>query len=66
MDLYSCPIVGWSLDTSMTELLITGALSMAFKRRDVTPGLIIHSDRGVQYRAQKYIDFMRHHGSIPI
>ena len=65
MDLYSRSIVGWSLDTSMTEVLITDALSMAFKRRDVKPGLIIHSDRGVQYRAQKYIDFMRRHGAIP-
>lgn len=65
MDLYSRNIVGWSLDTSMTEGLITDALRMAFKRRDVEPGLIIHSDRGVQYRAQKYIDFMRCHGAIP-
>jgi putative transposase len=65
MDLYSRNIVGWSLDTSMTEVLITDALSMAFKRRNVKPGLIIHSDRGVQYRAQKYIDFMRRHGAVP-
>lgn len=65
MDLYSRTIVGWSLDTSMTEVLITDALSMALKRRDVKPGLIIHSDRGVQYRAQKYIDFMQRHGAIP-
>lgn len=65
MDLYSRCIVGWSLDMSMTERLITDALRMAFNRRDVKPGLIIHSDRGVQYRAQKYIDFMRRHGAIP-
>lgn len=63
--LYSRNIVGWSLDTSMTEVLITDALSMAFKRRNVKSGLIIHSDRGVQYRAQKYIDFMRRHGAVP-
>lgn len=65
MDLYSRSIVGWSLDTSMTETLITDALRMAFERRDIKPGLIIHSDRGVQYRAQKYIDFMRRHDAIP-
>lgn len=65
MDLYSRSIVGWSLDTSMTEALITDALRMAFERRDTKPGLIIHSDRGVQYRAQKYIDFMRRHDAIP-
>ena len=65
MDLYSRSIVGWSLDTNMTEQLITDALSMAFNRREIRSGLVIHSDRGVQYRAQKYIDFMRRHGAIP-
>lgn len=46
MDLYSRQIVGWSLDMSMTERLITDALSMAYGRREVPPGLIVHSDRG--------------------
>ena len=32
--------------------------------RDIKPGIIIHSDRGVQYRAQKYIGFMQH-SAIP-
>ena len=65
MDLYSRGIVGWSLDKSMTEQLVTDALSMAFARRDIEPGLIIHSDRGTQYRAQKYIDFMKAKGCKP-
>lgn len=61
MDLYSRAIVGWSLGLDMTEHLPTQALKMAFDRRDFKPGLIIHSDRGVQYRAQKYQDFIRRH-----
>ena len=65
MDLYSRGIVGWSLDKSMTEQLVTDALSMAFARRDIEPGLIIHSDRGTQYRSQKYIDFMKTKGCKP-
>ena len=65
MDLYSRQIVGWSLDSSMTEQLVTAALRMAFQRRDIEPGLIIHSDRGVQYRSQKYIDFMKRNGVKP-
>ncbi|WP_343044280.1 IS3 family transposase [Marinifaba aquimaris] len=44
MDLFSRAIVGWSLDTSMTEELITKALKMAIERREVNDGLIIHSD----------------------
>ncbi len=65
MDLYSRSIVGWALSDSMTEQLVTDALTMAFKRRDIKPGLIVHSDRGVQYRSQKYIDFMKHNGCKP-
>lgn len=65
MDLYSRTIVGWALDSQMTETLITKALQMAFDRREIQPGLIIHSDRGVQYRSQKYIDFMKRHGARP-
>lgn len=65
MDLYSRSIVGWALDTQMTETLITAALQMAFERRDIEPDLIVHSDRGVQYRSRKYIDFMRANGCRP-
>ena len=56
MDLYSRRIIGWSFDETMTVELIEQALNMAFDSRNASPGLIVHSDRGVQYRAQKYID----------
>lgn len=62
MDLYSRRIVGWSLDKTMTESLIEAAVTMAFERRDVSPGLIVHSDRGVQYRSQQYIDCLQKKG----
>lgn len=54
MDLYSRAIVGWSLDTHMRESLICDALDMAVARRDVPARLIVHSDRGVQYRSHSY------------
>lgn len=62
MDLFSRRIIGWSLDENMTESLIEAALDMAFERRDAKPGLIVHSDRGVQYRAQRYIDKLEKKG----
>lgn len=65
MDLHSRYIVGWALDRSMTEQLITDALSMAYGRRKVTPGLIVHSDRGVQYRSTGYQDFLRSKQCVP-
>lgn len=54
MDLFSRKIVGWSLDTTMTNQLIIDAFNMARESRNVEPGLILHSDRGVQYRSGEY------------
>lgn len=54
MDLYSRAIVGWSLDTQMTDTLIIQALEMAVARREVPKQMLVHSDRGVQYRSNRY------------
>lgn len=54
LDLHSRTVVGWALDTHMRESLILEALGMARGRRPVQPGLLLHSDRGVQYRAKEY------------
>ena len=62
MDLYSRRIIGWSFDETMTVELIQQALDMALNQRQVSPGLVVHSDRGVQYRAQKYIDQLTNNG----
>lgn len=62
MDLYSRRIIGWSLDTSMTEQLITQAMKMAIDAREAAPGLIVHSDRGTQYRSNSYVSFLERHG----
>jgi putative transposase len=54
MDLSSRQIVGWDLSSNMGEDLVCSALDMAFGRRRVKAGLIVHSDRGVQYRSHAY------------
>ena len=54
MDLFSRKIIGWSLDNTMTNQLIIDAFEMAVASRNVEPGLILHSDRGVQYRSGEY------------
>lgn len=54
MDLFSRKIIGWSLDITMTNQLIMDAFNMAVATREVEPGLILHSDRGVQYRSSEY------------
>ncbi len=54
MDLFSRQIIGWAVDETMTTELVLEAFNMAVERRDVKPGLILHSDRGVQYRSGEY------------
>jgi transposase InsO family protein len=54
MDLYSRAIVGWAMDRNMTEDLVCEALHMAFENRAIGNDLIIHSDRGVQFRSNVY------------
>lgn len=62
MDLYSRKIIGWSLDVNMTEQLITQAMKMATAARGIVPGLIIHSDRGSQYRSTNYVNYLERLG----
>jgi putative transposase len=64
-DLFSRKIIGWSLDTTMNNQLIIDALSMALKSRDVEPGLILHSDRDVQYRSGEYQQLLIGEGIRP-
>ena len=54
LDLFSRKVVGWALDTHVRETLILEALTLALGRRDMSPGLLLHSDRGVQYRGNEY------------
>lgn len=54
IDLFSRKVVGWSMDTRMKTDLVIAALRMAIRLRKPGPGLIHHSDRGVQYASYKY------------
>jgi putative transposase len=54
MDLYTRKIVGWNMSPSIDSTLVLGALRMALLRERPKPGLIFHSDRGVQYASSAY------------
>ncbi len=49
LDLGSRRIVGWSMSERLKAELVCNALKMAYWRRKPAAGLILHSDRGVQY-----------------
>lgn len=54
MDRHSRRIVGWSLGDRRDAALTSRALRQAARRREPSPGLIFHSDRGVEYAAFQY------------
>jgi putative transposase len=54
MDLCTRRIVGWSMAGHMRVELVKGALAMATATRSPAPGLVHHSDRGVQYCCAEY------------
>jgi transposase InsO family protein len=49
LDLYSRKVVGWSMKPYLDARLVLGALQMAILGRNPPAGLVLHSDRGVQY-----------------
>jgi len=54
MDLFSRRIVGWCLSRSQKAVDVEIALRDAIKKRKPLPGLIIHSDKGSQFRSKLY------------
>lgn len=64
MDLFSRRIVGWATSLSLETSLVLRALGTALARRRPRPGLIVHSDRGVQFASQPFRDLLTKHGLI--
>lgn len=54
LDAYSRKIVGWSMDSRITNELVTSALQSAVATRQPAEGCIFHSDRGSQYASKRY------------
>jgi transposase InsO family protein len=61
LDAYSRRVIGWELSNSLTAELALVALRQACQSRCFVPGLVHHSDRGVQYAAHQYTDLLRQH-----
>ena len=64
LDLFSRRVVGWSADSYMDRTLAVDALGMALRTRRPEPGLIHHSDRGVQYASRDYQRQLSAHGIV--
>ena len=56
LDAYSRRVVGWQVEERMGAELPLKALNRALAEREIEPGIIHHSDRGVQYCSQMYME----------
>jgi putative transposase len=62
LDAWSRRVVGWSLGETLEAELAVAALRNALADRSVPPGIIHHSDRGVQYCAEAYVQLLKASG----
>jgi len=65
LDAFSRLVVGWALDEELDAGVAVAALRQALDLRQPPPGLVHHSDRGVQYACRAYLDLLREHGIQP-
>jgi putative transposase len=65
IDAFSRMVVGWSIDSRQTGLLVANALGMALRRRAPREGGIIHSDQGVQFASWVFSQKVTEAGLAP-
>jgi putative transposase len=65
LDAWSRRVVGWALDRSLAARLAVTALERAITDRQPQPGLVHHSDRGIQYASHAYASLLDQHQMTP-
>jgi len=65
LDSFTREIVGWSMSRFVNAALPLAALNNALAARSPVPGLLHHSDQGVQYASRMYVDRLRSMGVTP-
>ena len=64
LDACSRRVIGWALGRSLEDELTLQALRLALEQRRPAPGLVHHSDRGVQYASRDYTVLLQAHGIV--
>ena len=65
LDAFSRIVVGWALGRTLQAKLPLRALMHAVANRQPPPGVVHHSDQGVQYVCRDYMHALHEHGMIP-
>ena len=62
LDIYSRKVIGYAISRNIDTQLTLTALRMAINDRNPQPGCIHHSDRGVQYASEDYVNELKFYG----
>ena len=62
LDAFSRKALGWALEESLEASSAVTALDRALSERAIAPGIIHHSDQGVQYASKDYVEKLLAHG----
>ena len=65
LDVCTRRVVGWSMATHLRTEIVVDALQMAIARGKPSPGLVHHSDRGVQYTSLSFSKRLEDEGLLP-
>jgi putative transposase len=65
LDGFSRKVVGWELDRRLATRLTIAALEQAIVNRQPPPGVVHHSDRGLQYACGPYVAMLEQHHMVP-
>lgn len=65
LDAFSRKVIGWAVDRTLAARLATAALKAALAARQAPPGVVHHSDRGIQYACAEYVSLLRSHRLVP-
>ncbi len=64
IDLFSRMIVGWDISDSLERHSVIKAFQKAIIRRRPVAGLLVHSDRGIQYASRDFRAVLAQHGCV--
>ena len=58
IDVYTRKIVGWAISRDLSHEFCLESLKVAIRKEKPPAGIILHSDRGVQYTSEKFVDYL--------
>lgn len=65
IDRFSRKAVGWALDRTLAARVAVTALEQAIVQRQPPPGVVHHSDQGIQYACADYAALLKANGMVP-